>query len=65
MSYPGRELLVKTVLSAMLTHLVTIYKMPKWAIKGIDRFRRSFLWKGEDSDHVNGGHCLFNWVSKI
>jgi hypothetical protein len=49
----------------MLTHLVTIYKMPKWAIKGIDRFRRSFLWKGEDPDHVNGGHCLFNWVSKI
>jgi hypothetical protein len=28
MSYPGRELLVKTVLSSMSTHFLTVYKLP-------------------------------------
>jgi hypothetical protein len=43
MSYSGRELLVKIVLSVMPTYFMTIFKPPKWAISGIDRFRRSFL----------------------
>jgi hypothetical protein len=30
-----------------------------WAIKKIDKIKRSFLWKGEDN--ANGGHCLVNW----
>jgi hypothetical protein len=60
-SYPGRELLVKTVLSAMPTHFLTVYKLPKWAEKEIDRYRRSFLWRGEDPDKVKGGHCLVKW----
>jgi hypothetical protein len=33
--------------------------MPKWAICGVDRFRRSFLWKGSDLENVRGG--LVNW----
>jgi hypothetical protein len=43
LTYPGRELLVKTVLSSVPTHFLTVYKLPKWAEKDIDRFCRSFL----------------------
>lgn len=60
-TYPGRELLVKTVLTAMPTYFLTVFKLPKWAIKAIDRYRRSFFWKGKDPDNVRGGHCLVNW----
>jgi hypothetical protein len=42
LTYPGRELLVKSVLSAMPTHFITIFKPPKWTISGIDKYR-SFL----------------------
>jgi hypothetical protein len=52
---------VKTVLSAMPSFFLTIFKMPRWAHRRIDRFRRSFLWKGEDPNKVQGGHCLVNW----
>jgi hypothetical protein len=47
LTYPGRELLVKTILTSMPTYFLTVYKMPKWAIAGIDRFRRGFFWRGK------------------
>jgi hypothetical protein len=43
MSYPGKELLVKTVLSSLPTYFLTVFKMPKWGYAKIDRFRRNFL----------------------
>lgn len=61
MSCPGRELLIKSVMTSMPTYFMTIFKLSKWAIKAIDRFRRSFLWKGKNPDQVAGGHCLVNW----
>lgn len=57
----GRQTLVASVLSAMPTHHLTVLQAPKWVIKRIDRFRRSFLWKGEDPDHSNLGDSLINW----
>jgi hypothetical protein len=60
-SYLGRETLVKMVLSAMSTHFLMVHKLPKWAAHDNDRFRRSFLWRGEDPEIVRGGHCLVNW----
>jgi hypothetical protein len=65
-SYPGREMLVKSVLSAIPVHYLTVFKMPKGIIKDIDKFRRGFLWRGSDSENVKGGgggggHCLVNW----
>lgn len=47
-SYPGRELLIKTVLTAMPTYFLTAIMLPNWAIHHIDRYRRSFLWRGID-----------------
>jgi hypothetical protein len=61
LSYPGRELLVKSVLFVMPTYFLTVFKMPRWGISRIDRFRRSFLWKGQYHDNVRGGHYLINW----
>jgi hypothetical protein len=61
LTYPGRELLVKMVLSSMPTHFLMVCKLPAWAEKDIDHFRRSFLWRGEESDKVKGGHCLVKW----
>lgn len=61
LTYEGRQLLVKTVLLAMPTHFLIVYKLPGWATKQIDRYRRSFLWRGEDPDKVRGGHCLIKW----
>jgi hypothetical protein len=54
LTHPGRELLVQMVLSSMPLHFLTIFKMPLWTIKGIDRFRRCFLWKGKNLQHVKG-----------
>jgi hypothetical protein len=42
-SYPGRELPVKSVLSTLPTHFLTIFKMPKKIADDIDKYRRSFL----------------------
>lgn len=58
-SYPGRELLVKSVLTAMPIYYLTIFKFPRWAIQSIDRYRHSFLWKGRD--RIKGGQCLASW----
>jgi hypothetical protein len=61
MTYSGRELLIRFVLSAIPTHLITTVKPPKWFISRIDKFRRGFLWRGKDPDQVRGGHYLVNW----
>jgi hypothetical protein len=39
LSYPGRELLVKFVLTAIPTHFLTVHKLPAWAQCDIDRYR--------------------------
>jgi hypothetical protein len=60
-SYLGRKLLVKMVVSVMLTHFLTVYKPPKWAIRDVDHFRRSFLGRGDDPNKIRGGHCVMKW----
>lgn len=61
LSCPGRELLLKTVLITMPTYFLSMFKLHKWAIKSIDRLRRSFFWRGSYPEHCHGGHCLVNW----
>jgi hypothetical protein len=55
LTYPGREMLVKTMLSDIPTFFLTVFKMPKWGFAQIDKFRMSFLWKGQDLEHAWGG----------
>jgi len=40
-----------------------VFKLPKWAIKKIDRIRRRFLRKGVAE--ANGGHCLVQWSKTL
>jgi hypothetical protein len=61
LSRPGREMLIKSVLTAIPTYFLTVFKMTKWAFSRIDKFRRGFLWKGHDGGSKSGGHCLVNW----
>jgi hypothetical protein len=64
LTYPRRKLLVKTVLSVMPTFFLAVFKMSKWALAQIDRFRRSFLWKGQDPEHVGGRGGGIAWSTR-
>lgn len=61
LSMAGRETLVKSVLTAHPIYHLIVFPMQKWLFKQIGKMRRSFFWKGEEPDKVNGGHCLINW----
>jgi hypothetical protein len=50
------------VLSAMPTYFLTVFKMSKWGISNIDKFRRSFLWKRQDPENVKGGSLPCHWL---
>lgn len=58
----GRETVVKSVLTSQPIYHLTVFPTQKWLIKQIDRFRRSFFWKGDEPEKVNGGHCLVKWM---
>lgn len=51
LSFGGRLTLVNSVLSATPNYWMSIFKLPCWVIKAIDRIRRDFLWSGPDIDH--------------
>ena len=55
----GRLKLTNSVLTSVPTYFITVFKLQKWAIKKIDKFRRNFLWKG--MAEANGGNCLVQW----
>lgn len=57
----GREVLVKTTLSATPIYHLTVMPQMKWVFKRIDHFRRAFLWKGDDPKNVSMGSSLVNW----
>jgi hypothetical protein len=61
LSSAGRETLVKSVLTSQPIYHLTVFPAKKCLINQIDRLRRSFLWKGEEPEKVNGGHCLIRW----
>lgn len=59
LSFGGRLILVKSVLSAIPIHYMQAIKIPKWVFNHIDRIRRNFLWKGHlPCKPIN---CLVNW----
>ena len=50
-------MLIKSVLSAIPTHIAMVVDISPWAIKCIDNKRRAFLWKGAE-DVKGGTACL-------
>jgi len=59
MTRAGRRIQVQFVLTAMLIYLAMAIDFPPWAIKAVDKIRRSFLWRGRKD--ARGGHCLVAW----
>jgi hypothetical protein len=55
----GHRELVKTVLIALPTYLLTAIKAPKGFFKAMDKIHRKFLWAGQQQLH--GGKCKVNW----
>jgi hypothetical protein len=53
--------LVNSVLTTVVTYHATVFPLPKWLIKKIDKIRHNFSWKGEDSEGNKGGICLVKW----
>ena len=56
----GRRELVRSVLSAIPTYVLTALRTPKAFTKEIDKARRRFLWAGNQQLH--GGKCKVNWA---
>lgn len=56
-SLGGRLTLVNSVLSALPTYWMSIFRLTKWVIKELYHIRRDFLWSGPDIKHPR---C--NWV---
>ncbi|XP_039120313.1 uncharacterized protein LOC120256691 [Dioscorea cayenensis subsp. rotundata] len=50
LSISGRLTLLNSVLSSLPTYWMSIFRLPRWVIKDIDRARRDFLWSGHDID---------------
>lgn len=59
MATSGRLVLVWAVLTSIPIYLLIALDVPKYFIKAVDKFRRSFLWTGRRD--LQGGHCLVNW----
>jgi hypothetical protein len=55
----GRLTLIKSVLSSLVIYHMPVFPLSKWAIKKIDKIRRSLLWQGNED--AKGGHCLVKW----
>lgn len=54
--------LVNSVLSAIPSYLISVFKLDVWAIKQIDKLRRNFLWRSKPN--ADGGLPLVNWATE-
>lgn len=59
MNMVERRVLVRSMLSAMPTFVLTVLRPPKKLLKDIDKTRRRFLWAQEEE--VMGGKCKVSW----
>jgi hypothetical protein len=51
----GSSVMVQYVLTGMLIYIAMVVDLPSATIKGIDKIRKGFLWRGQKN--VMGGHC--------
>lgn len=64
MTRAGRVEWTKSVLTSIITHHAIALPLPKWALKAVDKIRKSFVWSGEQATS-NGSNKksvhLINW----
>ena len=56
LSQAGREVLIKSVIQAILTYTMSCFKLPKGLIKELEIMIRKFWWG------YNGGNRKIHWV---
>jgi Reverse transcriptase (RNA-dependent DNA polymerase) len=62
LSTVGRLILINAVLSAKSIYFMSVFLLPKWVIKEIDKIRRRFLWHGHKEElQDKKPMCLVNW----
>ncbi|KAJ4820751.1 RNA-directed DNA polymerase (reverse transcriptase)-related family protein [Rhynchospora pubera] len=49
LSRAGRVVLASSVLSSIPIYLMSVFSLPAWVIKNLDKVRRNFIWKGPHS----------------
>ncbi|KAJ1692316.1 hypothetical protein LUZ63_009014 [Rhynchospora breviuscula] len=59
LSKAGRTVLVSSVLSTIPVYFMSVFVLPAWVIKEIDRVRRDFIWK--NSANGSKGIHLLSW----
>ncbi|KAJ3688916.1 hypothetical protein LUZ61_018080 [Rhynchospora tenuis] len=59
LSRAGRVLLASSVLSSIPVYFMSVFKLPIWVIKAIDRIRRNFIWSS--STNQGRGMHLLSW----
>jgi hypothetical protein len=61
LSMAGQSVLVNTVLNALPTYYMQVFRLPQGIIDRIISCTRRFLWRGDKS--FSEGHCLIGWQS--
>lgn len=51
LSFGGRLTLINSVIFAIPTYWMSLFRLPCWVIKEINRIWRDFLWSEPDIDH--------------
>ncbi|KAJ3703992.1 hypothetical protein LUZ61_007697 [Rhynchospora tenuis] len=51
LSFAGRLILLNSCLTALPIYFMSVFCLPKWVVKEIDKIRRNFLWKGPNTAH--------------
>ena len=59
--WDGRLTLVNSVLHALPTYFMSIFKLSRWVLKRLDSMRQACLQK--EVDKISGFHCRVNWDS--
>ncbi|KAJ1697330.1 hypothetical protein LUZ63_005842 [Rhynchospora breviuscula] len=57
LSRAGRVTLASSVLSTIPVYFMSVFKLPAWVIRAIDRIRRDFIW-GSSSNNRRAMHLL-------
>lgn len=53
--------MINSVLTAMPTYFMSVFLLPKWIIKKLEKIRRNLFWKGASGKEK--GYMLASWDS--